>query len=65
MAKLTKRFIESINPPQSGYRIEWDETLKGFGVRAMASGVKTYIVNYSTASGRHHRMSIGRCNVLS
>ncbi|MCK4235805.1 MAG: site-specific integrase, partial [Candidatus Krumholzibacteria bacterium] len=47
------------------YRIEWDEALKGFGVRVMASAVKTYIVNYRAASGRHHRMSIGRCNVLS
>jgi hypothetical protein len=64
MAHLTKRFIESISPPQSGYLIVWDDDLKGFGVRIMASGIKTYIVNYCTRGGRQRRMSIGRCNVL-
>jgi len=64
MAHLTKRFIESIPAPQSGYAIVWDDALKGFGVRVMASGIKTFIVNYCTHTGRQRRMSIGRCNVL-
>jgi integrase len=64
MAHLTKRFIESISAPQSRYTIVWDDELKGFGVRVMASGIKTYIVNYCTHTGRQRRMSIGRCNVL-
>lgn len=64
MVKLTSRFIESIIPPTSGYLIVWDDALKGFGVRVTASGVKTYVVNYCTNTGRQRRMSIGRCNVL-
>lgn len=64
MAKLTGRFIASITPPQSGCRIHWDDTLKGFGVRVSSGGAKTFIVSYRTVSGRRRSMSIGRCTVL-
>jgi integrase len=65
MAKLTDRFIISILPPQSGSRIHWDDTLKGFGVRVSASGAKTFIVSYRTLSGRRRSMSLGSCSVLT
>ncbi len=64
MGRLTKHFIESIVPLKTRYVIKWDDELKGFGVRVMASGIKTYIVSYRTRSGRQRRMSIGRCGVL-
>lgn len=65
MGHLTSKFIESIVLPEHGYIIEWDDVLKGFGVRIMASGVKTFIVSYTNASGRQRRMSIGRFGVLT
>jgi len=65
MGKLTKHFIESIVPPKTRYVIKWDDELKGFGVRVMASGIRTYIVSYRTRSGRQRRMTIGRFGVLT
>lgn len=65
MPKLTKRFIDSMKPPESGYRVEWDNELRGFGARIMASGTITYIVNYRTSTGRQRRMSIGRHGPLT
>ena len=60
MPKLTKRFIDSIQPPESGYAVEWDSDKKGFGVRVTSAGTISYIVNYRTKSGRQRRMKIGR-----
>lgn len=33
MPKLTKSFIEKVQPPASGSKTHWDETVKGYGVR--------------------------------
>lgn len=60
MPKLTKRFIDSIRRPESGYVIEWDSDKKGFGVRVTSAGTISYLVNYRTKSGRQRRMKIGR-----
>lgn len=65
MGRLNPTFINSIVPPKNGYILEWDDVLKGFGVRIMASGVRTFIVSYTNRSGRQRRMSIGRCGVLN
>ncbi len=65
MVRLTDRFITSIIPPQQGCCIHRDDALKGFGVRVSTGGSKTFIVNYSTITGRRRSMSIGRCTVLS
>lgn len=29
MAKLTKTFIDKAAPPEKGYQIDWDDSLKG------------------------------------
>jgi integrase len=65
MGKLTGRFITSIIPPQSGSRLYWDDTVKGFGVRVSRGGTKTFVVSYRTENRRQRRMSIGRCAVLT
>lgn len=33
MTKLTKGFIDKVEPPSTGNRIYWDETVKGYGLR--------------------------------
>ena len=37
----------------------WDGSLPGFGVRAFASGAKSFVVKYALADGRQRRMSLG------
>ena len=65
MANLTKRFVESIKPPESGYKLEWDDKLKGFGVKVTARGVITFFVFYRNERGQQRRMTIGRFGVLT
>ena len=36
MAKLTKTFIDKVQPPAKGYAMHWDETIKGYGLRVSA-----------------------------
>lgn len=43
MPKLTKSYIDKIKPPELGYKLHWDEDVKGFGVRANSKGKLTFI----------------------
>ncbi len=59
---LTDRFIKSIEPPEKGKRIYWDnhrEAPKGFGLRVMASGTKAFVLRYRTKSGQERIQTIG------
>jgi hypothetical protein len=42
MAKLTKTFIDKVQPPAEGYAIHWDDSLKGYGLRVTADFQRTY-----------------------
>lgn len=55
--KLTKRSVETLQV-DAGEVFAWDEELRGFGVRALASGRKTYLVQYRQG-GRTRRVKIG------
>ncbi len=60
--KITKSAVDGL-PAQADVRIYWDESLRGFGIKVMPSGVKTYIIQYRTAGGRAgvtRRQTIGR-----
>ena len=46
-------------PPGKREAYLWDETLPGFGVRAFASGKKSFVVKYSLASGQQRKISLG------
>jgi integrase len=58
MPKLTKRLIDSTKPGEKDI-VCWDGELKGFGVRIMPSGVKSFVIQYR-AHGRSRRLTIGR-----
>ncbi|MFH0810608.1 MAG: tyrosine-type recombinase/integrase [Pseudomonadota bacterium] len=64
MAKLTKRFMETLKPKEAGDVVVWDDALPGFGVRLKPSGVASYIVQYR-AKGVSRRLTIGRHGVLT
>jgi integrase len=58
MPKITKKRVDSIKP--SGRDIfEWDEELRGFGVRVKPSGVRSYLIQYRNRHGRSRRFTIG------
>lgn len=64
MAKLTKRTVDTANPT-SKPRFVWDGELTGFGLRVLPTGVKSFVVQYRTATGRSRRMTLGRYGALT
>lgn len=57
MAKLTKRFVDTVEIRQKDY-VVWDDDLPGFGLRVFASGKRSYVIQYR-AAGRSRRYAIG------
>jgi hypothetical protein len=60
--KLTKTFVDGLEPPERGELKWWDEgkgSVTGFGVRVRATGRTTWIVQYRTTRGRTRRLTIG------
>jgi len=65
-SKLTKRLVESAQPPSKGQLLIWDEHLRGFGLCLQATGVRSYVVRYRTRGARRdHRMVIGRHGAMT
>lgn len=46
MGKLTKTAIDALAIPANGQAFLWDLELRGFGVRAILSGLKAFVVQY-------------------
>jgi len=63
--KLTKRTVDSLKPPHKGFSLVWDTELGGFGLRVMASRLKTYILDYRDKHGRQHRIKLVRHGVMT
>lgn len=63
MPKLTKRSVDTLEPKADNYFV-WDSEIKGFGVRVMPSGVKTYQIQYRKG-GRTRRASLGRHGTIT
>lgn len=63
VGRITKRSVEAIPLPNgTGRNYLWDDTLKGFGCMVMASGARSYLVQYQM-HGRGsptRRATIGR-----
>lgn len=43
MAKLTKTFIDKVQPPAGSYAMHWDDSLKGYGLRVTAAGKRVFV----------------------
>ena len=63
--KLTKRTIDSLAAPEEKQIIFWDSEVKGFGLRVLPSGLKTFVVQYRNVEGIKRRMNVGRFGVLT
>lgn len=57
-AKLSKRTVDAIKPPPSGFIRVWDTDLKGFYLRVRSSGRKTYELRYRVGR-RQKTITIG------
>ena len=55
MGKITKRALDALRAESDRDVLAWDTELRGFGVRAKPSGVKTFIIQYRNAEGRTRR----------
>lgn len=64
MPKITKRLIDAL-PPGGERLILWDSELKGFGLVALPSGVRSFIVKYRNETGRQRRLTLGRFGVMT
>ena len=60
---LTERTIRDAKPGPKTL-IEWDSTVKGFGLRVTATGARAFILNYRI-DGRERRVTIGRPGEMS
>lgn len=67
-AKLTKREVDRVVPSDHIVFV-FDTDLKGFGLKVMPSGVKTFIVEYRAGAGGRkatkRRLTIGRYGALT
>lgn len=43
MAKITKTFIDKVQPPETGYANHWDDSVRGYGLRVTSAGKKVFI----------------------
>jgi integrase len=59
---LTDKIVKNLPPPVSGVHIEWDTGVRGFGVRILPSGVRTFILA-DRIGGRQRQVTIGRAGV--
>ncbi len=59
MPKITKRLIDAIEPSAERI-IVWDSEIKGFGMIALPSGLRSFFVQYRNESGRKRRLTLGR-----
>lgn len=57
--KITKAFVDKIVPPNKGQTFYRDSELKGFGVRATASGSRSFVLE-KRINGKVKRLTIGR-----
>jgi integrase len=59
MPKITKTYIDKVQPPAKGYDIHWDDRVSGYGVRVTASGVRAFVAQ-GRVNGKAVIITIGR-----
>ena len=56
--RITKRMVDAAKPRDREY-VLWDSDIKGFGVKVMPSGRKSYLLKYRTKTGEARKPAIG------
>lgn len=64
-AKLNKRNVDAFKATAGKQAVLWDKEIRGFGLRALPSGLKTFIVQYRNIEGTKRRMNLGRYGVIT
>jgi integrase len=62
--KFTKANIEALEAPPKGEVFAWCEDKPGWGVRILASGRKSWIVQFRDAGGKSKRHTIGDLRIV-
>lgn len=65
MARIGKRVVDAAQPAEDGRYIVWDDSLKGFGLLVLPSGVKSFIFDYRTREGRKRRITIAKVGTIA
>lgn len=56
---LTDAIVKRLPAPAKGYKITYDDDVKGYGARVTAAGARAHVLNYRTKTGRERRITIG------
>jgi integrase len=64
MAKITKSFVDKVQPPASDYEVHWDDSVKGYGLRVSSQGKRVFIA-MGRGQGRAIQFTIGPFGVLT
>lgn len=59
MPKISKQIVDAARSKRADYFL-WDAEIKGFGLKVLTTGVKSYVFQYRTAEGRSRRATIGK-----
>ena len=65
MAKISKKMVDEAVATEGKPVVIWDGELRGFGLRVMPSGVKSFIADYRRSDGKQQQQTIGRYGVLT
>ncbi|GHA61493.1 hypothetical protein GCM10008927_28730 [Amylibacter ulvae] len=64
MARISKRFVDGLKISDK-QRIEWDDTLKGFGVVVRPTGNHSYVFSYRNQHNRKRNVTIAKLGGLT
>ena len=61
---ITLHYLSTLKPPNKGEKVYWDEELRGFGVRVLASGIKSFIIYRRLSPTEQYKETLGRVGEL-
>lgn len=62
--KFTEAAIKAAVAPTAGFKLYWDNSLRGFGLRVTARGVRAFILQ-DRVNGRERRITLGQWPAIS
>lgn len=57
--KLTDRSVAKLAPPSTGLKVYRDSSMRGFGVRVLPSGTRSFVLDYTSQDGQRHMHTLG------